>query len=434
MPPEIGLRGHLGIADGQQRAILPERISPRFAGGLDITSSPHSGFYQEALNAFPLARLRDIKQLSIGLMYRPTPAPDKLVPKEYVKTRWDHTFEVAAITEAILTQNGFNSEEVKLGIAAALLHDIATPAFGDATMKVDIKRLDEEEHWRSVIGEQGEAFLTRHGLDPEVIHKTIVNGGIFGKVLDIADRISYVISDTDAIDRTEVDKSSELLRHFAAYPDIGGIFQDVRIARAETEENQVYFANPQRLQAFLRHRALLRRDLCDNPYSFGRDVVTGTIVRRILDAGVTPQELREMTDDDLAASYFKQQSENVVWTPGLRSGQEDLQVQRSVQYQISRFVPSVERFLSEDELGERAAQIARERDTIILGTHHFTGFKTGTDYKVVDPGSGGIRTFKDFDPQGAEEIAAIEKETHGYYLFYKQVLSRTKVPSILEHV
>jgi hypothetical protein len=436
--PERGLGS---INAEPPKKVLPQHVEIKGATTLSIATSHHASFYQEALQCLPLPRLQKIKQLSVGLIY--DDKSKKIEPKSYETNRWDHTLEVTVLTEAILTQNGFSPKDVQLGIAAALLHDIATPAGGDGTMKVDTVALDEETNWDRVLDEKGKDFLAKHNLDPKVITKIIVNGGVFGQVLDIADRIAYVISDTHEIGRTEGNHDTDLLKQLAEHSTIGNIYQDVRV-----EGDQVYFDNPERLLEFLKLRALLRRDFCDNKFSLGRDVASGNLIRPHLEGGtLTPDMLRRMWDINLfdfltkrnqdtwrEGNYFDgdngegyQKAKANLSQAGLSMDEYyDPSSPRSLYYQISHFMPDVEMFYSADELQRRRKEIEdhnknKVNKIYIIGEYEHPGFVTGAEYCVRNA-DGEIVSFQEFNPQKVGELEAIAEHVPGFYLFSKRAV------------
>ena len=49
------------------------------------------------------------------------------------------------------------------------MHDIATPALGDAAKSIDPDNLDEEKFWHEVLDEKGKEFLRKKGARPSKI-------------------------------------------------------------------------------------------------------------------------------------------------------------------------------------------------------------------------------------------------------------------------
>jgi HD-GYP domain-containing protein (c-di-GMP phosphodiesterase class II) len=54
-----------------------------------------------------------------------------------------HSFDTACNIELIMRNNGFSEEDIKKAVIAWCLHDVATPSFGDLTMKA-FPQLKEE--------------------------------------------------------------------------------------------------------------------------------------------------------------------------------------------------------------------------------------------------------------------------------------------------
>lgn len=108
---------------------------------------PEGSIYDEAEKKIKaLRRLGNIRALSFLSFIGPQ-APRDNFYIEHHHTRFDHSLVVALTTEQILRQNGVPLDQINIGIVAGLLHDIATPALGDAAKQLDPERLNEESSW-----------------------------------------------------------------------------------------------------------------------------------------------------------------------------------------------------------------------------------------------------------------------------------------------
>ncbi len=372
--------------------------------------------YDKASRNLPLGRLHFVKTLSF-LSYI-GPDPQNTYFMEYHHTRFDHSFTVALVVEKILRQNGFPEEEINIGIIAGIIHDIATPAHGDATKKVDPEALDEEKFWWEAIDKKGRDFITQKLKIPkETLGKIIKNEGLLGQVLDIADRITYTMKDLNAIayDQKELSLLKKLsldplllpFRYLLShYPEIGNIFQEVGVDRKKQE---VFFNNPQHLGVWLLLRAHLYKALYLNPVSLGRDLFVGQLIRpfysRTGEARLTPEKLRQMTDDQLIRmlheAYYK---EPVIGFPRF--------------YQdLVNWYPQFARFESRKEAESAAKKLGKRRNIKFIGIQECKGFDPATSYKVADQ-SGNILPFSEFDPTTAKEIEQITEETKGVFVFF----------------
>src|SRR3989344_2019714 len=270
----------------------------------DLNRWVQNGIYTDAFDVFPLRRLGEVKALSLLSYVGPKPEDHYFV--EYSHTRLDHSLVVALTTEKILRRNGFPQEEVNLGIIAGLLHDIATPAHGDPTKKIDPKNLDEEVFWSEVLDTKGHEFILKHGGDKDSINKIINNEGILGQVLDIADRITYTMKDLYATvgpETSGLNIDPYLLQPryiLSRFPKIGDIYKDVGI---DKKNQEVFFNDPKNLEAFLLLRAHMHKALYLNPTSQGRDLFFTKLLEPLYtndnSALLNPSVLRRMSDHQL---------------------------------------------------------------------------------------------------------------------------------------
>ena len=244
---------------------------------------PENSIYEKALQQIPaLNRLTNVKCLSF-LSYI-GPDPKNMYFTEFTHSRLDHTLTVALITEQILKQNGFPQDQINLGIIAALLHDIATPAYGDATKQIDMKNLHEEDHWWEVLDKKGKDFATQFGTR-QTINEIIKNQGLLGKVLDISDRITYTMKDLNALQVAPPqvgEKPNSYLADLniiiANYPKIGNIYQEVGV---DQRKQDVFFNNPDSLNVFLNLRAHLHQKLYMHPINQAKDLLVSKAIAQI---------------------------------------------------------------------------------------------------------------------------------------------------------
>lgn len=98
--------------------------------------------YERTFDNLPLIRLLGVKALSL-LSYEKF-NPEQAIFSPFEHNRYEHSFMVGLIVGEILKSNGFSRKDINTGIVAGLIHDIATPAFGDVSKKIDPKALNEE--------------------------------------------------------------------------------------------------------------------------------------------------------------------------------------------------------------------------------------------------------------------------------------------------
>jgi hypothetical protein len=162
----------------------------------------------DAYRNLPLARLGGIKQLSFLVLVRAE--SKKQLSTGFDHDRLGHSVPTGKIIEVVLRRNPDPAKSaaefehlVEAAVTAGLAHDIATVGGGEAIKKIDPKNLGEENHWKDVLDKKAKRFLKDRGISLSELDRMIHNKGVLGQVLDIADRISYVMLDFDQLLRVE---------------------------------------------------------------------------------------------------------------------------------------------------------------------------------------------------------------------------------------
>lgn len=388
-----------------------------------------SDIYERSFQNLPLARLDGVKALSFLSYVGPAAKDQIFLP--YSHTRFDHSFTVGIVIETIMRQNGFPQEDTNVGIVAGLIHDIATPAHGDATKKVDPKALDEEQFWWETLGRNGQVFVTQElNIPQERLDAIIKNQGIMGQILDIADRITYTMKDLNGI--VAVDQNNawswvfqnpylQTLHDFIAInPKIGNIYKEVG---ADRRKNEVFFNDPKNLGIFLFLRAHLHKALYLNPISQGRDLFIASLIKRLYSRDgsrpLSPQRLRSITDENLIEvlqKYYKPEYGDF---------------SQKLYYDLTNWHPYFEKFESKEEAIKRTKELKKDKDIAIIGMNQCKGFDPGTSYKVTDE-KGRIVPFREFDPDSVSEIERMVEETKGFFVFFVDLSERNSINSLLQ--
>jgi|WetSurMetagenome_2_1015567.scaffolds.fasta_scaffold00473_17 HD superfamily phosphohydrolase len=383
---------------------------------------PENSIYEETRSQIhALGRLNGIKALSF-LSYV-GPKPKDMYFTEFSHSRLDHTLTVALINEAILKQNGIPQDQMNLGIIAALLHDIATPAYGDATKQVDIKNLHEEDHWWNVLDSKGKKFIKQFGTK-QMIGNIIKNQGVLGKVLDISDRITYTMKDMSGIQITLPPPDQQLNPYLAElntiianHPKIGNIYKEVGV---DQKKHEVFFNNADALNVFLNLRAHLHQKLYLYPTNQARDLFIAKAISQIYSADgnsiLSPNNLRSMSDYDLMqilADHYK----------GYASGMHLL---------LTNWNPEFERFNSVDKAKKKEEKLKSKDNVVVVGIKECRGFDSATKYKVTN----GYKyvEFGELNPLAAGRIEKIAQSTKGVFLFWTDVSKNTPTNNLLKAV
>ncbi len=386
---------------------------------------PEKSLYENALRTLPLGRLGNIKQLSFLSYIGPDPKITYFFP--YSHDRLDHSLTVGLVAEKMLRQNRLPEDQINLGILAGFLHDIATPAHGDPIKYLDPEALNEETYWFEALDEKSKNFLEQFGATKEVMDGIISNQGVLGKVLDIADRITYTMKDLQAI-RVDTRSPTINLNPYLIFinlilshnPKIGNIYQEVGI---DEKKQEVFFNNPQALATFLLLRAHLHQNLYLYPTNQGRDLFITQLIKpfysRDGNSELNPQNLRQMDDFTLMNSLFHHYK-------SLLSHDE------FAYSDLVNWHPEFERFDTVEDARKREEELRKNENIAVVGIKECKGFDPATSYKVAN----GYKyvEFRDFDPHASRQIEAIAESTKGIFLFWADVSEDSPTNNLLKAV
>jgi len=296
-------------------ATTGEFIEPLF----NIPDLPFSGFgyvveeeglIEATVRAFHQWRLSRVRQL--GFLHPPFITDgDEMnhIMSCYGHERLSHSCDVGILLTLMWLNNrpaleGLNHHLLRL---AGQAHDTLTPAGGDSTKRIDLEAFDEDKHFRELFKlPDWPALRDRFQIDEEQLVQTILNQGIFGQMLDLADKIAYTGRDVaaflrlaspgsfvDSLFPTECGRIRELTERF---PVFCGLWDSLRV-----ENGLVYLADAKKLAIFLEIRALMFRVLYYNPASrFVEDTIANVVIRHLYQTGIVDRtSLLQMTDSDL---------------------------------------------------------------------------------------------------------------------------------------
>lgn len=375
-------------------------------------------YLDDAEKALPIARLAGISSLSFLVDSRYQTILQYHVP--FVQDRRTHSLGVAVVAKQIAEQNGMPEAITRLVSIAGLAHDQATPALGDATKTLDNQHLHEEDFWQDVMTMDRWRFLRRNEIMPIDMDDIIHNRGMLGEVLDIADRITYVMKDLHALgvqptskaDATLVARNKQLNDMLELDPLIGDIIDTVKINQ---ESQQVYFSDPEKLKIFLGLRALLHQHVYLNPASQARDMYIAELIKPYYSptpAGgkLDPHLLRIMTDQDLL-TYLNQK----YFPDGTI---DSLPFDNPMRQVMTYWHPdNMETFETMEDAEKRKAEIEQQHGVFVLGIKTIKKFDTGTHYNVLDK-NGKIVPFSVYNPAAAELLDFIANSLAKTFLFY----------------
>lgn len=403
---------------------------------------PEGSIINQAWILPPLIRLHRIRQLSF--ITDVSTHPDELSHSGFSHVREGHSYVVAKIGQEMMRNNGYPENEVNKQAVLDLMHDIAMTAGGDAVKKIDQQRLNEEDNWIVCADEATYSFIKRFGSSVDEINEGIHNRGRDGVVLDIADKIAYVMTDAAYTEpattltqyfnnlsfhemcpnyvhkprkprfhpfTTEGEK--KLVRILQRNPKLGNIYQTVRIT-----DNQVWFDDPKMLADFLMVRALLHKELYLHPLNQGRDALIRYLFKPFyspydadeVSGKITPSMLFRMTDDDL----FFHMSSLYDFVP---------------QADLLMWYPEYEKF-EDRKTAEVYARELTENGIRVIGIEEVRGFNPGTNYLVNT--NDGIMPFWQAFPQITGKIHKVERDTRKIYVIYNLPGKSQRVDAAIE--
>lgn len=209
-----------------------------------------------------------------------------------------HSLDVAFLLEKIGYTNRLTVKEIVILIFVWLLHDIATPAWWDTTMKV-LKDLKEEANFKKFLDYYpafGDALLKTYWITVEELIPYINNEWLYGKLLDLADKIAYTLRD---IERFVPTRSALHVKNqtlicglediITAYPDLGEVINGIVI---DNTLDDVYFSDPERLYALLLARSYMHNIIYLDAGVHWREHAVGLLIKFLL-------EQQYLTKEDL---------------------------------------------------------------------------------------------------------------------------------------
>lgn len=315
------------------------------------------------------------------------------LPPAFPHTRWLHSLTTAILAELILTRNDFSFNARAPFVLAAGSHDIATPAGGDSTMRIE-KDLSEEKNYSQVLTMNGlhKKWEKRFNFNLGEAQSWVNGKGVLGHLLDIVDKISYTCLDCYFLGL----EKSNLVRTFCdENPLVMDIWQDIVY---DHEYGFFYFKNPERLYNFLHLRALEHLELLFEPRSRALDFYIGKYVKKLYQKGtITKMDLLTKNDSWLNLIFEEEfpnefnciiSPDELIW----------------------------KKFQTKEELEKFSLEIDSEK---IDHVDHIKGFKLGIDWLVNYKGR--ITRLKDcISKKKLQALLDIVELTKGWCLYYKK--------------
>ena len=358
--------------------------------------------FTKAVRALDIDRLRGIRQLSLKALINSN-ADGTNSYDQLTGTRYEHVLSTAYYAVEIGRNLGLSEEELFKLRAGGLLHDRKMPAFGDPTQRLDPKRLDEEDHWDEDLPDSAWEYLTRYGATKKELREQLDNmihgRGFYGSILNIADRISYVVGDLKQQNRPPL------------HPTQGDIYKDVVY---DEKSGELFFKDPSRLRFFLWERAELFSRFYIDPQGQADDFVIASLIAPFYhpesteNDALTPHRLRQMTDRDLI-SYLA----------------EKYGVDEESFYKGQEWKPKYVQTQTLDEALDVLDDLQADSTLRPLGIKVRKGFKPSTDLKVWDKLTMSPVPASDLFSYGMSPyIHELVKDSTGYLVIYTDIANQ----------
>lgn len=187
-------------------------------------------------------------------------------------TRYLHSLVVAMLGDVVLTKYGFDERSKNLCIAAAFLHDAATPPYSEqgkiflpVNEEADITIVLEDESVRHLLGKYGI-------LHDDFIRCVRGEYPITGRLINSRDeldldRLAYTAYDVhNSLRAPGNDLMPNVVNIVREDPFVFDLYDDMRI-----KDGEVFFTNPERVGKVLRIRADMFRNVYGSPENRARE-------------------------------------------------------------------------------------------------------------------------------------------------------------------
>ncbi len=370
------------------------------------------GFVHQTEIAFVLRRLRGIRQL--GYLDDPSRWRGIEVESFFEHSRYVHSLDVFALATLIGTNCRLSASELKVLQVAALTHDVLTPAGGDSIKNIDSAAFDEDARYADALTPAACKHLTKWHIDSAGVILTVQGQGVLGKILDIADKASYLARDLAAfVPKAEYNEHYELSfldlnRRVQTNRLVCGAWDSVRVVRG-----QVAFSDAERLLDFLMVRVLMFRDFYYNPRArFGEFLASQVLAGGLYRNGkLTRTELLEM--DDFALERRLSQEYGVAYIVNVCC--------RDAQ-------PAREPFETRAQADLFAQRLVEQGNPFVLVEEPRRHIKPGADLLVVKGNK--VMSLKKAMPQEAEQLEREARLPYAATVYYFQNLDALPKPLV----
>jgi hypothetical protein len=277
------------------------------------------GMLNDLADSAVFHRLGNISQLGYLVLPASQGIRNKIIyytMPQFSHTRWLHSILTAQLAQLILSRNGFSLKEMAPIVLTAGSHDIAMPAGGDSSIRINRQELSEEKNYSLVLEANGlsQKWKNLYGFDLQAASAWVRNEGVIGFFINIIDRMSYTALDACCIGKS---KNGAIRSFIRKNPLVMDMWQNLKFS---SDREIIYFDDPEKLYLFLYLRALEHEELLYNPRTRCLDFFLTEYAGRLYRDGVITKNDFLTRDDKwleyVLAKYFPDKFQGGSIAPG----------------------------------------------------------------------------------------------------------------------
>jgi hypothetical protein len=285
--------GKVGVAERREILVEAGALNEEELQRLAVFEKKHELFMETLKETPEVQRLQMLRQLAgTANVYDKAGIGDGFkIFRPAFHTRLEHGELCAELAKMAGIKLGFPDEEILVSSAAATVHDIGHPALshiGDYFLEKK-GRGDHEKRGVAAIQNKKSRVnqvLTENGVSPEKVAEVVAEEGYLGTIQSSFDTLSYLVVDSEMIQRP-------------IYPDNGArLIQS--LAGIDKEKNKIIVNDTEPWQQLLEKRAEMMRDVYLNPVHRRQRAAMRHLMQIAIDKGhLTLDEIEKGTDKDI---------------------------------------------------------------------------------------------------------------------------------------
>ncbi|MFA6193849.1 MAG: HD domain-containing protein [Parcubacteria group bacterium] len=285
--------GKIDIAQRRETMLKASALDEAETQRLVDFEKKYESFFKELKETPEIERLKMLRQLAgtANVYDKAQPGGGAQVFQPAFHTRFEHGELCAELAKFAGVKLGLSDEEILVAFAAGMVHDIGHPALshiGDYFLE-NKGHGDHETRGIAAIQDKKSRVnqvLTKNGVSPEKVAEVVAEEGYLGTIQSSFDTLSYLVVDSEMIQRP-------------IYPDNGAsLIQS--LAGIDKEKNKIVVSGIEPWQELLERRAEMMRDVYLNPVHRRQRAAMRHLMQTAINKGhLTLDEIKEGTDKDI---------------------------------------------------------------------------------------------------------------------------------------